>query len=64
MTTKLIQSLDTIGIDPEEICANLAALVEFKEDVLRDLMRTSHAIERSRPIERGDLHHPRRRMCV
>jgi hypothetical protein len=64
MTTKLISSPDTVGIDPEEIRANPGALVEVHEDVLRDLMRTPHAIERPRPIEHGDLQHPRRRMCV
>jgi len=38
MTTKLISSPDTVGIDPEEIRANPGALVEVHEDVLRDLM--------------------------
>lgn len=62
--TKLISSPDTVGIDPEEIRANPGAIVEVHEDVLRDLMRTPHAIERPRLTERADSEHPRRRVCV
>lgn len=64
MNTKLISSPDTVGIDPEEIRANPGALVDIKDDVLRDLMRTPHAIERPNLTERGDSEHPRRRVCV
>lgn len=64
MTTKLIASPETVGIDPEEIAANPGALREVHEDVLRDLMRTPHATERPRITERGDAEHPRRRVCV
>jgi hypothetical protein len=64
MTIKLIPSPDTVGIDPEEIAANPGAIREVHEDVLRDLMTTSHAIERPRITERADAEHPRRRTCV
>lgn len=62
--TRLISSPDTVGIDAEEIYANPGALIEIHEDVLRDLMRTSAAIERPRISERVDGEHPRRRVCV
>lgn len=64
MTTKLIASPDTVGIDPEEIAANPGAIREVHEDVLRDLMRTHHPIERPRMSDRGPSEHPRRRVCV
>lgn len=64
MTTKLIDSPDTVGIAPEEIRVNPSALVEVHEDVLRELMTTPHAIERPRLSERGDADHPRRRVRV
>lgn len=64
MTIKLIASPDAVGIDPEEIAANPGALHEVHEDVLRDLMRTPHAVERPRVTERADSEHPRRRTCV
>lgn len=65
MTTKLIPHSDNVGIDPEEIRANPGALIDIHEDVLRDLMKTPHAIERpGHGSERGDTSHPRRRVCV
>lgn len=62
--TKLIPSPDAVGIDPNEVRANPGALVEIHADVLRDLMRTPHAIERPNLSERADAEHPRRRTCV
>lgn len=62
--TKLIPSPDSVGIDQAEIAANPGAIREIHEDVLRDLMRTSHAIERPNLSERADAEHPRRRVCV
>ena len=59
--SKLISSPDTVGIDPEEVRANPGVIVEVHEDVLRDLMRTPHAIERPQLTERGDAEHPRGR---
>jgi hypothetical protein len=64
MTTKLIDSPDTVGIDPAEVVANPGVIREVHEDVLRDLMRTPHAIERPTITERADAEHPRRRTCV
>lgn len=64
MPTKLIDSPDNVGIDPAEVAANPGVIREFHEDVLRDLMRTPHAIERPRITERADAEHPRRRLCV
>jgi hypothetical protein len=72
MTTRLIDSPDSVGIDPAEVAANPGVirevhedvLREVHEDVLRDLMRTPHAIERPSITERADAEHPRRRMCV
>jgi len=64
MTTKLINSPDAVGIDPEEIRVNPGAVREIHEDVLRDLMRTSAPIERVALTERADAEHPRRRVCV
>jgi hypothetical protein len=64
MTTKLIESPDMVGIDPEEIRANPAAIVDIHEDVVRDLMKTPHATEKPRATERADAAHPRRRLCV
>lgn len=64
MNTKLIASPETVGIDREEIAANPGAIVEIHDDVLRDLMRTPHAIERQGLSERGDAAHPRHRTCV
>lgn len=64
MTTKLIESPDIVGIDPIEIVANPGAIREVHEDVLRDLMQTSHPIERPRITERADAEHPRHRTCV
>lgn len=61
---KLISDPTQVGIDPEEISANPGAIVDIHDDVLRDLMRTPHAIERPRLTERGDSEHPRRRVCV
>jgi hypothetical protein len=61
---RLIDSPDTVGIDPEEIRENPGAIVDIHEDVLRDLMRTPHAIERPRITERADADHPRHRTCV
>lgn len=62
--TKLIASPDIVGIDPEEVAAHPGVIREIREDVLRDLMNTPHAIERPRVTERGDPDHPRRRTCV
>jgi hypothetical protein len=64
MTTKLIPSPDVVGIDPEDVAANPGTLHDVHEDVLRDLMRTPHAIERPGITERADADHPRRRHCV
>lgn len=64
MTTKLVPSPDIVGIDPDEVAANPGVIREFHEDVLRDLMRTPHAIERQGLSERGDAEHPRHRTCV
>lgn len=64
MTIKLIASPDTVRIDPEDIAANPGAIREVHEDVLRDLMRTPHAVERTGLRERADGDHPRRRRCV
>lgn len=64
MTTKLIPSPAAAGIDVDEVRTNPGALVEIHEDVLRDLMRTPHAIERPNLSERADAEHPRRRVCV
>lgn len=62
---KLIPSPDTVGIDPEEIRANPGAIVDIHEDVLRDLMKTPHAIERPRlHREQSEGGHPRHRTCV
>lgn len=62
--TRLISSPATVGIDPEEIRANPGAIIDIHDDVLRDLMQTSAAIERPRLTERADADHPRRRVCV
>lgn len=64
--TKLISSPNNIGLDPDDIRANPGALIEIHDDVLRDLMRTPHALEkRSAPTgSAGDAHRPRRRVCV
>lgn len=64
MTTKLVASPDLIGIDPDEVAANPGVIREVHEDVLRDLMRTPHPIERQGLTERGDAAHPRHRTCV
>lgn len=63
---KLISGPTQIGIDEEDVRANAGALVDIHEDVLRDLMRTPHAIERAQLSDRGDIHgeHPRRRVCI
>lgn len=61
---KLISESSQVGIDPDEIRANPGALTEIKNDVLCDLMRTPHALERPGLTERGDAKHPRRRVCV
>ena len=61
---KLISNPNSVGIDAEEIRANPGAIVDIHEDVLRDLMRTSHATERPHLTERGDADHPRRRLCI
>lgn len=62
--TKLITSPDAIGIYPSDFINNPGVIHDIHEDVLRDLMQTSHAIERPRINERGDADHPRRRTCV
>lgn len=62
--TRLISSPDTVGIDVEEVRARPGALVDIHEDVLRDLMRTPHAIERPRVGERVNAERPRRRVCI
>lgn len=62
--TKLITSPDAVGIDPDEVRTNPGVLVEIHADVLRDLMRTPHAVERPNLNERADAEHPRRRTCV
>jgi hypothetical protein len=62
--TRLINSPNTVGIDPAEVVANPGVIREVHEDVLRDLMTTPHAIERVQITERADAEHPRRRTCV
>ena len=64
MKTKLISDPAAAGIDVDDVRTNPGALVEIHEDVLRDLMRTPHAIERPNLSERADAAHPRRRLCI
>lgn len=69
---KLIDSPADIGIDAEvedELRDSPGALREVHEDVLRDLMTTSHPIQRRvEPMgatSGSEAHvHPRRRQCV
>lgn len=64
MTTKLIPSMNDGGATEREVRANPGCVTEIREDVLRDLMTTPHAIERPTIRERADADHPRRRVCV
>jgi len=63
MSVQLIPSPDIIGLE-EEVAANPGALIELRDDVLRDLMSSPHALELPRVIERADHDHPRRRTCI
>jgi hypothetical protein len=62
---KLISSLADIGKDATDFEGNPGAVREVHEDVLRDLMKTNHPIERPRRIALGaEANKPRHRTCV
>lgn len=63
MRHKLIASSDLAG-DVAEIRANPGAVIEIRDDVLRDLMTCPYPIERYNESEHGATDHPRRRTCV
>lgn len=46
MSTQLISAPAEVGIDPAEIAARPGSLIELRDDVLRDLMCSPHAVER------------------
>ncbi len=62
--TKLISGPSQVGINAADVRANPGSIVDVRDDVLRELMKTPHAIERPTLSERGDAEHPRRRVCV